>query len=96
MNIQNGSTNVWIDHNDFSNGGDGLLDITHGSDFITVSWNRFHNHDKTLLLGHADDNSAEDNGHLRVTYVHNYFDGTTSGTRGCGSATRCTSGVGKI
>jgi pectate lyase len=76
INVQNGSTNVWIDHNDLSAGGDGLIDITHGSDYITVSWNHLHNHDKSLLLGHDDANSAEDTGHLRVTYVHNWFDGT--------------------
>jgi pectate lyase len=76
INVQNGSTNVWIDHNDLSTGGDGLIDITHGSDYITVSWNHLHNHDKSMLLGHDDANSAEDKGHLRVTYVHNWFDGT--------------------
>src|SRR5919205_151347 len=46
-------------------------------DFITVSWNHFHNHDKTALLGHDDGNGAQDIGHLRVTYHHNWFDGTT-------------------
>ena len=33
-------------------------------------------HDKTMLLGHSDDNGSEDRGHLRVTYHHNWFDGT--------------------
>ena len=32
-----------------------------------------------MLLGHSDDNAAEDVGHLRVTYHHNWFDGC--GTR---------------
>jgi pectate lyase len=77
INVQTGSTNIWIDHNDLSNGYDGLVDIKRGSDFITVSWNVFHNHDKTALLGHSDDNSSQDLGHLRVTYHHNYFNGTT-------------------
>jgi pectate lyase len=76
INVQY-STNVWIDHNDLSNGHDGLVDIKRSSDFITVSWNHFHNHDKTALLGHDDGNSAEDLGHLRVTYHHNWFDATT-------------------
>jgi pectate lyase len=71
------STNVWIDHNDLSNGYDGLIDIKRGSDFVTVSWNHLHNHDKAMLLGHDDANSAQDTGHLRVTYVHNWFDATT-------------------
>ncbi|WIM93544.1 pectate lyase [Actinoplanes oblitus] len=76
INLQEGTTNVWIDHNDLSNGYDGLIDIKRGSDYITVSWNHLHHHDKSMLLGHSDDNGAQDRGHLRVTYVHNWFDGT--------------------
>ncbi|MFC7529665.1 polysaccharide lyase family 1 protein [Actinoplanes sp. GCM10030250] len=76
INIQEGTTNVWVDHNDLSNGYDGLIDIKRGSDFITVSWNRLHNHDKSMLLGHDDGNSSQDLGKLRVTYVHNWFEGT--------------------
>ncbi|HZM80129.1 MAG TPA: carbohydrate-binding protein [Candidatus Limnocylindrales bacterium] len=75
INVQY-STRVWIDHNTFSNGSDGAVDIKRSSDFATVSWNRFFNHDKTMLLGHSDDNAGEDVGHLRVTYHHNWFDGT--------------------
>jgi pectate lyase len=74
INIQMFSHHIWIDHNDFSNGDDGAVDIKRGSDYATVSWNRFHDHDKTLLLGHDDDNAAQDRGRLRVTYHHNYFD----------------------
>ena len=33
---------------------DGLLDITNASDLVTVSWNRFRNHDKTMLIGSSD------------------------------------------
>jgi pectate lyase len=76
INVQSGTTNVWIDHNDLSNGYDGLIDIKRGSDFVTVSWNHLHNHDKSMLLGHDDGNGSQDLGHLRVTYVHNWFDGT--------------------
>jgi pectate lyase len=76
INVEEGSTNIWIDHNDLSNGYDGLVDIKRGSDFVTVSWNHVHDHHKTMLLGHSDDNGAQDRGHLRVTYHHNFFDGT--------------------
>ncbi|GIF14146.1 pectate lyase family protein [Actinoplanes teichomyceticus] len=76
INVQSGTTNVWIDHNDLADGYDGLIDIKRGSDFITVSWNHLHDHDKSMLLGHSDDNGSQDIGHLRVTYVHNWFDGT--------------------
>ncbi|MFD0823412.1 polysaccharide lyase family 1 protein, partial [Micromonospora zhanjiangensis] len=77
INVQSSATNVWIDHNTFSNGYDGAVDIKRGSDFVTVSWNHVFNHDKSMLLGHSDDNAAEDTGHLRVTYHHNWFDAST-------------------
>jgi pectate lyase len=71
---------VWIDHNELWSDRahdidyyDGLIDITHASDWVTVSWNRIHDHWKTSLVGHDDDNGAEDTGHLTVTYHHNEF-----------------------
>ncbi|MEU9792591.1 polysaccharide lyase family 1 protein [Streptomyces sparsogenes] len=74
------STKVWIDHNTFSADRDhdkdyydGLLDITHASDNVTVSWNKFANHFKGSLVGHSDNNASEDTGHLKVTYHHNWF-----------------------
>ena len=76
INVQESATNIWIDHNSFTNGYDGAVDIKRGSDFVTVSWNRVFNHDKTMLLGHSDDNASQDIGHLRVTYHHNWFDGS--------------------
>jgi pectate lyase len=75
INVQY-STRVWIDHNSFSDGSDGAVDIKRASDYVTVSWNRFFNHDKTALLGHSDGNGGEDRGRLRVTYNNNWFDGT--------------------
>jgi pectate lyase len=53
---------------------DGLLDITNASDLVTVSWNRFLNHDKMMLIG-SSDTAAADRGKLRVTLHHNLFDG---------------------
>jgi pectate lyase len=76
INVQEGSTRIWIDHNTLSSAHDGLIDIKRASDFVTVSWNRFFNHDKTMLLGHSDSNGSQDRGHLRVSYHHNWFDGT--------------------
>ncbi|BCL25364.1 pectate lyase [Streptomyces aurantiacus] len=75
INVQY-STNVWIDHNDISDAYDGAVDIKRASTNITVSWNRTHDQDKNMLLGHSDDNSGEDTGKLKVTYDHNWFDGT--------------------
>jgi len=51
---------------------DGLVDITNASDLVTVSFNRFVNHDKTMLIG-SSDNAPNDVGRLRVTLHHNLF-----------------------
>ncbi|MEU5641738.1 pectate lyase family protein [Streptomyces milbemycinicus] len=74
------STKVWIDHNTLSADRDhdkdyydGLLDINHASDNVTVSWNKFADHFKGSLVGHSDNNASEDTGHLKVTYSHNWF-----------------------
>lgn len=76
------SSYVWVDHcelksinwpNTGKDDYDGLLDITHGSDWITVSYTTFHDHWKTMLIGHADDNEAEDYGRLHVTIHHCHF-----------------------
>jgi pectate lyase len=52
---------------------DGQLDITNASDFVTVSWNRFENHDKVMLIG-SSDNAPADVGKLKVTLHHNLFE----------------------
>lgn len=54
---------------------DGELDITNASNFVTVSWNRFADHDKTMLIG-STNNPANDRGKLNVTVHHNHFRGT--------------------
>jgi pectate lyase len=51
---------------------DGHLDITNASDLVTVSWNRFVDHDKMMLIG-SSDNAPADVGKLRVTLHHNLF-----------------------
>ncbi|MEU6349455.1 pectate lyase [Streptomyces sp. NPDC047072] len=52
---------------------DGLLDITNGSDLVTVSWSRFADHDKAMLIG-SSDTASGDRGRLRVTLHHNQFE----------------------
>ncbi|MFI9830446.1 polysaccharide lyase family 1 protein [Streptomyces sp. NPDC051913] len=52
---------------------DGLLDITNGSDLVTVSWSRFSGHDKAMLIGNSD-SATGDRGRLRVTLHHNQFE----------------------
>jgi pectate lyase len=72
------SKNVWIDHVDLSSDldhdkdyYDGLLDVTHGSDWVTISNSYLHDHWKASLVGHSDSNGSEDTGHLTVTYANN-------------------------
>ncbi|KAL5375005.1 hypothetical protein DPSP01_011495 [Paraphaeosphaeria sporulosa] len=74
------STNVWVDHVDLSNDRDhdkdyydGLVDVTRASDYVTISNSYLHDHWKGSLVGHSDNNQAEDTGHLRVTYANNHF-----------------------
>lgn len=80
----NKSTYVWVDHCDLSSDGttayDGLVDIAHGTDWVTVSWTVFHDHRLASLVGHSANPSdpTEDPGHLTVTYHHNWFRNTQS------------------
>ncbi|WP_433718519.1 pectate lyase family protein [Actinoplanes sp. CA-051413] len=84
-----GATNVWLDHNTFSDGNnhdaaqplyfdrpyqvhDGASDIIRGSDLVTVSYNNYYDHDKTMLIG-STDTPGVDVGKLRVTVHHNRF-----------------------
>jgi pectate lyase len=78
ITVQN-STRVWIDHNEFESdllGGpdkyDGQCDIVRASDWITVSWNYFHDHWKSSLVGNSDTLRDVDTGHLHVTYQYVY------------------------
>lgn len=74
------STNVWVDHCDLSGDEtigkdtyDGLVDLSHAADWVTISNTYLHNHSKGTLVGHSDKNAAEDTGTLRVTYANNHF-----------------------
>jgi pectate lyase len=80
VNVQCYSHHVWIDHNHFFTAYDGSIDIKRGSDLVTVSWNRFTDTDKTMLLGHSEKNGEQDRGYLRATYHHNFFDNTNTRT----------------
>ncbi|KAH9890774.1 pectate lyase a [Xylariomycetidae sp. FL2044] len=81
------TSNVWIDACDLSNDldhdkdyYDGLVDIVHASEWVTVSNTYFHDHWKGSLVGHSDSNEAEDTGHLHVTFVGNWWDNINSRT----------------
>jgi pectate lyase len=53
---------------------DGAVDVTNGSDLVTMSFNRFSDHDKLLLIGSTDNTNRGDPGKLRVTIHHNVFE----------------------
>ncbi|MES1206865.1 MAG: polysaccharide lyase family 1 protein [Pseudomonadota bacterium] len=83
-----GSSNIWVDHCDLSSerhpdgaSYDGLIDITHAADSITISWTAFHDHRDTSIVGHSDLNGSEDKGHLHVTYDHDLFRNVDAGPR---------------
>jgi pectate lyase len=77
VSIQQSSHHIWIDHCTFADGLDGAIDIVRAADYITVTWNHFDGFDKSILIGHSDGNASQDTGHLRVTFHHNFFDGST-------------------
>ncbi|CAG9954896.1 unnamed protein product [Clonostachys rosea f. rosea IK726] len=79
------STNVWVDHVDLSgdlsagkDDYDGLFDVTHASDYVTISNSKIHDHWKASLVGHSDSNESEDKGHLTVTYANVHWSNINS------------------
>jgi pectate lyase len=72
---------VWIDHVEIYDGVDANLDVVHGSNWVTVSWSKFHytsaapdpEHKYSTLIGHSDDNAEEDTGRLNVSLHHNWW-----------------------
>ncbi len=87
--------NVWIHHNelfsstrdDCDGAGDtefdGLIDIKKGARYITISWNHLHDHQKTGLIGHTDDDATDSSGaptERYVTFHHNWYSNVVSRT----------------
>ncbi|HXU03591.1 MAG TPA: hypothetical protein VN903_21650, partial [Polyangia bacterium] len=85
ITVVSGAHHIWFDHDDISDGSDGNLDITNGSDLVTVSWTKFSystrrtdpvtgstGHRFSNLIGAAD-GLAEDAGHLNITWHHNWW-----------------------
>ena len=56
------------------------MDIVRASDWVTLSWNYFHNHYKTNLIGNDDTFRDIDSGHLHVTLHHNRYENIDSRT----------------
>ncbi|KAL2467131.1 putative pectate lyase 16 [Abeliophyllum distichum] len=65
------SSNLWIDHCYLARCTDGLIDVIHASNGVTISNNYFTEHDKVMLLGHQDGYTADRI--MKVTVVYNHF-----------------------
>ncbi|QRW19895.1 pectate lyase [Rhizoctonia solani] len=83
LGIQEASK-VWVDHVDLSSDRDhdkdfydGLLDVTHGSTFVSITNSNLHDHYKASLVGHSDNNESEDK-KITVTYALNRFSNLNS------------------
>ncbi len=76
------SHHLWFDHLDVSDGSDGNLDMTHASDYITISWSKFSystarsdpdagasGHRFSNLIGASD----TDAGDYRITFHHDWW-----------------------
>jgi pectate lyase len=84
------SHQIWVDHCDLASNGptgtpayDGLVDISDGSDFVTVSWTHYHDHGDTGLVGRSDSSAAatQDASKNHVTYDHDRFSNVLTGPR---------------
>jgi len=77
VNVANGSRDVWVDHLDLSRFSDRLLNVKNGSTDVTVSWNKFHDSNKVMLLNNITSpdifRNYERDRIARVTLHHNYF-----------------------
>lgn len=85
MEVKN-SHHLWFTHLNVWNSWDGNMDITMGSDYVTVSWCKFwytddandgedpeQDHRLSNLVGSGTGHDDTDMGKLRVTYHHNWF-----------------------
>ena len=71
-------SHIWIDHCEFFNGDaankdryDGLVDCKNNIQWLTISYNLFHDHDKACLWGKGDSDVYE--GCRTISAHHNYF-----------------------
>ena len=76
------SSRIWIDHCTFESENqtkdyeDGSVDVTHGTNKVTVSWNHFIKTQKSCLVGHSDSQTSDTQ--ISVTFHHNFFDLSSS------------------
>jgi len=77
VNVANGSRDVWVNHLDLSRMSDRLLNVKNGSTDVTISWTKFHDSNKVMLLNNITSKNLFKNygrdSIARVTLHHNYF-----------------------
>lgn len=80
VQIKEKAHHIWVDHCDFGNdknhgwshwGKD--ISITREADYITVSWNKFHDTHLSVLISGGIEGHEKDAGKLRVTMHHNFW-----------------------
>jgi pectate lyase len=72
---------VWVDHCEVWDAPDGNADVTHGGNWVTISWTKFYytdaapndDHRFSNLIGHSENAGDTDRGRLKVTYHHNFW-----------------------
>ncbi|GAB2869591.1 hypothetical protein GCM10027074_41560 [Streptomyces deserti] len=62
-----GAHHVWIDHNDLRHMADGLIDVRKDSTYVTVSWNKLSDNNKTFGIGWTENVTTD------ITIHHNWF-----------------------
>lgn len=80
VQIKEKAHHIWVDHCDFGNdknhgwsywGKD--ISITREADYVTVSWNKFHDTHLSVLISGGIEGHEKDAGKLRVTMHHNFW-----------------------
>ncbi|MET9514860.1 pectinesterase family protein [Streptomyces sp. NPDC002994] len=62
-----GAHHVWIDHNNLRHMADGLIDVRKDSTYVTVSWNKLSDNNKTFGIGWTENVKTD------ITIHHNWL-----------------------
>jgi pectate lyase len=80
ISVKNTITNLFVTKCNVYDCGDGCIDITNASDFVTISWCKFYYSNPAPVENHrfvnlfsASDTATGDRGKLRITFHHNWW-----------------------
>lgn len=74
VSVRARAQDVWLNHLTLRDFTDGLIDVTREATNVTISWCRFEDHEKVMLVG--GDGAMPQDAVIRVTMHHNLFDHT--------------------